>query len=65
MLIGVKNCIVLSSGCSRGMGIIIAISISKIKNKTASRKNCREKGSRAELCGSNPHSNGEDFSREG
>lgn len=29
----------------------------------ASKKNRREKGDRAEVLGSNPHSNGEDFSR--
>lgn len=40
-----------------------AISTSKIKNTTAIKKNRKEKGSRAELFGSNPHSNGEVFSR--
>lgn len=39
------------------------ISTSKIKKITARRKNRREKGSRAELIGSNPHSNGDLFSR--
>lgn len=39
------------------------ISISKIKNKTASRKNRREKGSRAFERGENPHSKGDAKSR--
>ena len=38
-------------------------STSKIKKITAIRKNCVENGSRAELIGSKPHSNGEGFSR--
>jgi hypothetical protein len=46
-----------------GIGISKAISISKTKNKTARMKNRKEKGIRAELCGSNPHSNGVDFSK--
>ena len=46
-----------------GSWIIRAISISKTKNTTARRKNRREKGTRAPLLGSNPHSNAEDFSR--
>lgn len=40
-----------------------AISTSKIKKITAIKKNRRENGSREELLGSNPHSNGELFSR--
>ena len=40
-----------------------AISTSKIKKITAIRKNRNEKGSRADLFGSNPHSNGDLFSR--
>jgi hypothetical protein len=40
-----------------------AISTSKIRNITAIRKNRSENGSRADLFGSNPHSNGELFSR--
>lgn len=40
-----------------------AISTSKIKKIIAIRKNCTLKGMRAELIGSNPHSNGEFFSR--
>jgi hypothetical protein len=40
-----------------------AISTSKIKKITAIRKNRSEKGSRADLFGSNPHSNGDLFSR--
>ena len=39
------------------------ISTSKIKKITAIRKNRREKGSRADPLGSNPHSKGEFFSR--
>lgn len=44
-------------------GKIIAISISKIKKRTAIRKNWIENGDRADLFGSNPHSNGDLFSR--
>lgn len=40
-----------------------AISISNTRKITASRKKRREKGRRAEFFGSNPHSNGLDFSR--
>lgn len=40
-----------------------AISTSKIKKITAIKKNRNEKGIRAEFLGSNPHSNGDDFSR--
>lgn len=47
----------------RGNGKIKAISISNTRKITASRKNRNEKGMRAELLGSNPHSKGEDFSR--
>ena len=39
------------------------ISTSKIKKITAIRKNRRENGQRADPLGSNPHSNGEFFSR--
>lgn len=39
------------------------ISTSKIRKMTARRKNRREKGSRAELIGSKPHSKGDIFSR--
>lgn len=39
------------------------ISTSKIKKITAIKKNCIEKGIRAEFLGSNPHSKGLDFSR--
>lgn len=45
------------------IGKISAISTSKIRKITAIRKNCKEKGIRADLLGSNPHSNGELFSR--
>lgn len=40
-----------------------AISTSKIKKITAMRKKRVENGNRADLFGSNPHSNGEFFSR--
>lgn len=39
------------------------ISTSKIKKIIANKKNRKEKGKRADLIGSNPHSNGELFSR--
>ena len=39
------------------------ISTSKIRKIIASKKNRREKGSRADLIGSKPHSKGEFFSR--
>lgn len=46
-----------------GIGSSSAISTSKIMKITAIRKNRDEKGSRAEFLGSNPHSNGDLFSR--
>ena len=46
-----------------GMGNSKVISTSKIMKITASRKNRDEKGSRAEFSGSNPHLNGDLFSR--
>lgn len=48
---------------SNGNGIRSTISISKIIKIIPSKKNRREKGIRALFLGSNPHSNGEDFSR--
>lgn len=45
------------------MGKIRAISTSKIKKITVIKKKCKENGIRAEDLGSNPHSNGEHFSR--
>jgi hypothetical protein len=45
------------------IGRIKAISTSKIKKIIAIKKNRIEKGSRLEFIGSNPHSNGEHFSR--
>lgn len=45
------------------IGRIRAISTSKIKKIIAIKKKCRENGSRDEDLGSNPHSNGEHFSR--
>jgi len=46
-----------------GIGIKSTISISKTMKIIASRKNRIENGIRALWFGSNPHSNGEDFSR--
>lgn len=49
---------------NRGIiGKIRAISTSKIKKITVIRKKCKENGIRAIHLGSNPHSNGEHFSR--
>ena len=45
------------------MGKSSTISTSKIKKMIAKRKNRIENGRRADLIGSNPHSNGELFSR--
>jgi len=46
-----------------GIGIRIVISTSKIKKITATKKKCKEKGTRADDFGSYPHSKGEPFSR--
>jgi len=46
-----------------GIGRSSAISTSKIMKMTAMRKNRDENGNRAEFLGSNPHSNGDLFSR--
>lgn len=46
-----------------GIGISNTISISNTIKIIASRKNRRENGIRAVFFGSNPHSNGVDFSR--
>lgn len=45
------------------IGRMITISISNTKNRTAIKKNCDENGIRGDLLGSNPHSNGDIFSR--
>jgi hypothetical protein len=45
------------------IGKIKAISTSKIKKIIVIKKKCKENGIRAEDLGSNPHSNGDDFSR--
>lgn len=45
------------------IGNIMAISMSKIRNRIAIKKNCKENGDRAFDLGSNPHSNGDIFSR--
>ena len=47
----------------KGAGINNTISISNTKKITANKKNRIEKGIRALLLGSNPHSKGEHFSR--
>ena len=46
-----------------GIGRRRTISMSKTRKMTARRKNRRENGIRAEFFGSNPHSNGDSFSR--
>jgi len=46
-----------------GRGISSTISMSNTMKIMASRKNRMENGTRALWLGSNPHSNGEDFSR--
>lgn len=46
-----------------GIGINNTISISNTMKMIARRKNRKENGIRALWLGSNPHSNGEDFSR--
>ena len=46
----------------KSMGRIRATSISKTKKITTTIKNFIQKGKREILLGSNPHSNGEDFS---
>jgi len=48
---------------SIGIGINRTISISNTIKMIAKRKNRMEKGIRAVWLGSNPHSNGDDFSR--
>lgn len=48
-----------------GIGINSTISMSNTMKIIASRKNRMENGIRALWLGSNPHSNGEDFSRLG
>lgn len=48
---------------SSGIGRRRTISMSKTRKITANRKNRRENGIRAEFLGSNPHSNGDSFSR--
>jgi len=49
---------------ARGIGRIKVISTSKIKKITATKKNRKEKGTRAELRGSNPHSKGDSLSKD-
>ncbi len=54
-----------AKGVRKGSTKSNAISKSKIKNKIATRKNRKEKGRRADLIGSNPHSYGETFFKSG
>lgn len=49
----------------QGRGSRRAISRSKRRKRIATRKKRREKGSRADPKGSNPHSYGESFSKSG
>lgn len=44
------------------IGIIKVISMSKIKKIIKIKKKCKENERRGVLCGSNPHSNGDNFS---
>jgi len=55
--------VILVMFISSGIGISSTISISNTIKIIANRKNRKEKGTRALWLGSNPHSNGEDFSR--
>lgn len=48
---------------SKGNGVNKTISISKIIKMIPNKKNRSENGIRAVFLGSNPHSNGDDFSR--
>lgn len=48
---------------SKGNGVNNTISISKIIKMIPNKKNRSENGIRAVFLGSNPHSNGDDFSR--
>ena len=47
----------------KGIGSRRTISMSNTRKMTANKKKRREKGKRAELFGSNPHSKGDAFSR--
>lgn len=51
------------SACRIGKGIIKTVSISNTTKMIPNRKKRKEKGTRAEFFGSNPHSNAEAFSR--
>lgn len=56
VIVGYKNVDGLRVNGFIGRIINRMISISKIRNTTASKKNRREKGVRADPAGSNPHS---------
>lgn len=60
ILVQIIKFVILNKGI---IGKINAISTSKIKKITVIKKKWRENGIRAEDLGSNPHSNGEHFSR--
>lgn len=59
----VKIEFILIAGKIIGVGRIRVISTSKIRKITAIKKNRKEKGIRADLLGSNPHSKADGFSR--
>lgn len=59
----IKNLVVFVNFIVTTKGKRRVISTSKIKKITAIRKNWRENGIRADDLGSNPHSNGDLFSR--
>ena len=61
--IGNRSAIGIGNRSAIGIGNRSAISTSKIMKITAIKKNRDEKGSRAQFFGSNPHSNGDLFSR--
>lgn len=55
--------IMLDDSIDEIIGKISVISTSKIRKIILIKKNCNENGKRAEFLGSNPHSNGDVFSR--
>ena len=59
----VNRCVLLDSEIIIGIGASNTISMSNTMKITANIKNRVENGVRAEFIGSNPHSNGEIFSR--
>jgi hypothetical protein len=63
MDVAVKRYILFVMFIMMGIGISSTISMSNTMKMIANRKNRVENGIRAEFIGSNPHSNGEIFSR--